>query len=316
MKKYISLLFIIIATNFYSQNIIDVYCSDDTCSHSVIDTEMLVIERWDTLPQSKFWKTVINTTKDSCIINIASSRTILATINQELWFSQTEDEKKQFKDSINKYFCLDTTTKLYVTTGKKEFYQIQEVIPSIESAIEIFQDNDVDPWFAQSILLIESPAQLKYSSVGAYGPFQIMKRVARTMGLTVNSYVDERKDFKKSAFAASQLLKTVCIPQARKILCDVDDIDPVGNELWFKFLVLHVYHAGARNVGSLLSQLEEPLEGMELIQWMWKNEYGNFKNASQNYSQIAIAAMLTLNEIVLSDCDYILENHNFNSIEN
>jgi hypothetical protein len=277
---------------------------------------MLVIERWDTLPQSKFWKTVINTTKDSCIINIASSRTILATINQELWFSQTEDEKKQFKDSINKYFCLDTTTKLYVTTGKKEFYQIQEVIPSIESAIEIFQDNDVDPWFAQSILLIESPAQLKYSSVGAYGPFQIMKRVARTMGLTVNRYVDERKDFKKSAFAASQLLKTVCIPQARKILCDVDDIDPAGNELWFKFLVLHVYHAGARNVGSLLSQLEEPLEGMELIQWMWKNEYGNFKNASQNYSQIAIAAMLTLNEIVLSDCDYILENHNFNAIEN
>jgi len=316
MKKYISLLFIIIATNFYSQNIIDVYCSDDTCSHSVIDTEMLVIERWDTLPQSKFWKTVINTTKDSCIINIASSRTILSTINQELWFSQTEDEKKQFKDSINEYFCLDSTTKLYVTTGKKEFYQIQEVIPSIESAIEIFQDNDVDPWFAQSILLIESPAQLKYSSVGAYGPFQIMKRVARTMGLTVNRYVDERKDFKKSAFAASQLLKTVCIPQARKILCDVDDIDPVGNELWFKFLVLHVYHAGARNVGSLLSQLEEPLEGMELIQWMWKNEYGNFKNASQNYSQIAIAAMLTLNEIVLSDCDYILENHNFNSIEN
>ena len=233
-----------------------------------------------------------------------------------MWFSQTEDEKKQFKDSINKYFCLDTTTKLYVTTGKKEFYQIQEVIPSIESAIEIFQDNDVDPWFAQSILLIESPAQLKYSSVGAYGPFQIMKRVARTMGLTVNRYVDERKDFKKSAFAASQLLKTVCIPQARKILCDVDDIDPAGNELWFKFLVLHVYHAGARNVGSLLSQLEEPLEGMELIQWMWKNEYGNFKNASQNYSQIAIAAMLTLNEIVLSDCDYILENHNFNAIEN
>ena len=98
MKKYISLLFVIIATNFYSQNIIDVYCSDDTCSHSVIDTEMLVIERWDTLPQSKFWKTVINTTKDSCIINIASSRTILATINQELWFSQTEDEKKQFKE--------------------------------------------------------------------------------------------------------------------------------------------------------------------------------------------------------------------------
>ena len=57
-----------------------------------------------------------------------------------------------------------------------------------------------------------------------------------------------------------------------------------------QLLVLHIYHAGARNVESLLSQLDQPLQGMELIKWMWKNEYGNFKNASQNYSQIAIAA--------------------------
>ena len=49
----------------------------DSCSHIVIDPEMIVIERWDTLPQSKFWKTVINTTKDTCIINIASNRQII-----------------------------------------------------------------------------------------------------------------------------------------------------------------------------------------------------------------------------------------------
>ena len=89
---------------------------------------------------------------------------------------------------------------------------------------------------AQSILLIESPAQLKYSSVGAYGPFQIMKKFARTMGLTVNRYIDERKDFTKSAFAASELLRTICVPQARRILCEMDDVDPNGDELWFKFL--------------------------------------------------------------------------------
>ena len=53
--------------------------------------------------------------------------------------------------------CLDSNTKLYITTGKK-FYQIEEVIPSIASAIEIFYANGVDPWYAQSILLIESPA--------------------------------------------------------------------------------------------------------------------------------------------------------------
>jgi hypothetical protein len=41
-----------------------------------------------------FGKLLINTTKDTCIINIASSRQILDYINKTLWFSQTEEEKK------------------------------------------------------------------------------------------------------------------------------------------------------------------------------------------------------------------------------
>ena len=316
MKKNILYLLILLSLNSTSQNIIDVYCYDDSCSHEMIDPEMLVVERWDILEQSKFWKTIIITTKDTCVINIASTRQILDYINKDVWFEQTEKEKKIFKDSVKDYYCLDTNTRLYITTGKKEFYKIEQVIPSLETAINIFQENNVDPWFAQSILLIESPAQLNYSSVGAYGPFQIMKRVARDMGLTVNKYVDERKDFNKSAFAASELLRRICIPQAYRILCNVGGIEPEGDELWFKLLVLHIYHAGARNVESLLNQLEQPLQGMELIKWMWRNEYGNFKNASQNYSQIAIAAMLTLKDIVLSDCEYIFNCNGYNPIEN
>ena len=316
MKEHILYFLLLLNLNSTAQNIIDVYCFDDSCSHQMIDPEMLVVERWDTLAQSKFWKTIITTTKDTCVINIASTRQILDYIYKDKWFEQTEKEKKDFKDSVIDYYCLDTNTRLYITTGKKEFYQIEQVIPSLETAINIFQENNVDPWFAQSILLIESPAQLKYSSVGAYGPFQIMKRVARDMGLTVNKYVDERKDFNKSAFAASELLRKICIPQAYRILCNVGDIEPQGDELWFKLLVLHIYHAGARNIESLLSQLEQPLQGMELIKWMWKNEYGNFKNSSQNYSQIAIAAMLTLKDIVLSDCEYIFDCKGINPIEN
>jgi hypothetical protein len=316
MKNNILYLLILLSLNSTSQNIIDVYCYDDSCSHEMIDPEMLVVERWDILEQSKFWKTIITTTKDTCVINIASTRQILDYINKDVWFEQTEKEKKIFKDSVKDYYCLDTNTRLYITTGKKEFYQIEQVIPSLETAINIFQENNVDPWFAQSILLIESPAQLNYSSVGAYGPFQIMKRVARDMGLTVNKYVDERKDFDKSAFAASELLRRICIPQAYRILCNVGGIEPEGDELWFKLLVLHIYHAGARNVESLLNQLDQPLQGMELIKWMWRNEYGNFKNASQNYSQIAIAAMLTLKDIVLSDCEYIFNCNGYNPIEN
>ena len=316
MKKNIFYLLIFLSLNSTSQNIIDVYCYDDSCSHEMIDPEMLVVERWDTLAQSKFWKTIITTTKDTCVINIASTRQILDYINKNVWFEQTEKEKKIFKDSVKDYYCLDTNTRLYITTGKKEFYQIEQVIPSLETAINIFQENNVDPWFAQSILLIESPAQLNYSSVGAYGPFQIMKRVARDMGLIVNKHVDERKDFNKSAFAASELLRRICIPQAYRILCNVGGIEPEGDELWFKLFVLHIYHAGTRNVESLLNQLDQPLQGMELIKWMWRNEYGNFKNASQNYSQIAIAAMLTLKDIVLSDCEYIFDCNGYNPIEN
>ena len=316
MKKYLFYFLLLLSLNSTAQNIIDVYFFDDSCSHEMIDPEMLVVERWDTLAQSKFWKTIITTTKDTCVINIASTRQILDYINKDIWFDQSDEEKKAFKDAVIDYYCLDTNTRLYITTGKKEFYQIEQVIPSLETAINIFQENNVDPWFAQSILLIESPAQLKYSRVGAYGPFQIMKRVARDMGLTVNKYVDERKDFNKSAFAASELLRIICIPQAYRILCNVGDIEPQGDELWFKLLVLHIYHAGARNVESLLSQLDQPLQGMELIKWMWRNEYGNFKNASQNYSQIAIAAMLTLKDIVLSDCEYIFDCNGFNPIEN
>ncbi len=80
------------------------------------------------------------------------------------------------------------------------------------------------------------------------------------MGLTVNNTVDERKNFDKSAYAASQLLKTICIPHAYRILCDLGDFEPTGGELWFKLFVLHIYHAGAYNVEKLVAQLDEPID--------------------------------------------------------
>ena len=311
MKKYIVILLLSNAFFVKSQNVslIDVHFEEDSITHIVIDPEGLYAERWDTLAQPIFWKSIMNLSSDTCVINNAMSREVLGYVQRIKWQQQTEEEKKAFKDSIRLDFCLEHETKIYVTVGKKDFYLIEEVIPSISRAIEIFQDNKVDPWFAQAILLIESPGKLKYSSTGAFGSFQLMKSVARSFGLTVNRYVDERKDFDKSAFAASQLIKTVCVPNARRILCK-KDIDPSGDELWFKLLVLHIYHAGAKNVEGLLEQLNEPLEGMSLIQWMWRNEWGNFKNASQNYSQVAIAAMLCLQDIVLKDCNFIFPCEN------
>jgi hypothetical protein len=40
---------------------------------------------------------------------------------------------------------------------------------------------------------------------------------------------------------------------------------------------------------------------------MWQSEWGGFKNASQNYSQVALASLLQLQELIYEKCDYIFE---------
>ena len=137
-----------------------------------------------------------------------------------------------------------------------------------------------------------------------------MKSVARSEGLIVNKQLDERKDFVKSAHAAGSLLNNICVPEAKRILNKLN-IEFKESELWFKFLVLHTYHAGARNVEGLLDQLDESLSGKELIQWIWQNEWGAFKNASQNYTQVAIAALLCLQDEIYNKCDYIFDCNPF-----
>ena len=84
MKRLLFYLLVFIGSKLNAQTIIDVYCYEDSCFHEVIDPEMLFVERWDTLAQSKFWKTVINTTKDTCLINIASNRKILNYIERSV----------------------------------------------------------------------------------------------------------------------------------------------------------------------------------------------------------------------------------------
>lgn len=282
-------------------------CSDrDSSSYTIVDVDDLFSERWDTLAQPLFWKKIMKLAPDTCIINIASSRKILCFENTEFWSNQTEDQKLKYKDSLRLLNCLEDDSKIYVTSGKRDFYLVNKTMPSISKAVNIFDDNNVDPWYAQAILLIESPKKLEYSNVGAFGPFQLMKSVAKAHGLIVNKTIDERKDFDKSAKAAASLLSSVCIVEARRILGSLD-VSFSENDLWFKLLVLHIYHAGAGNVEGLLKQQESPLSGKALILWIWQNEWGGFKNASQNYTQVAIAALLILQDEIYDHCDFIFE---------
>jgi hypothetical protein len=131
-----------------------------------------------------------------------------------------------------------------------------------------------------------------------------MPEVAKRYGLKVSATVDERANFTKSAYAASQLLKQSCIPSARKILNETG-IRYDENELGFRLLVMHVYHAGAGNVAAVVRKINPKTSVMDLIQNMWITTAASFGNNSQNYSQLALAAQWLLHDYVYSTCDEI-----------
>ena len=204
--------------SFSEPDLIEIIPQGDSVSRYFVSVDELYEDRWDTLAHPNFWKKVIKLTPDSCIINIAATRQILETYSFVDWQCKTDAQKSFFKDSIRDYHCLDHNEGIYITSGKSHFYRFDKAFHTVSKGVEVFTSLGVDPFYAQAILLIESPNQLQYSNVGAYGSFQLMKSVARSHGLTVNKYVDERKDFVKSATAAASLISNTCIPEARRIL--------------------------------------------------------------------------------------------------
>ncbi|MGV3631303.1 MAG: transglycosylase SLT domain-containing protein [Bacteroidota bacterium] len=259
-------------------------------------------EKWHNLQQPLFWKKVMRLHPDSSIMNVASTRQVLCTISSKLWSRKTEAQRVRLKDSIRVAHNIPAYEKILCTSGKNDFYRFEDVYPSLTKGILAFENLNVDPWYAQAILLIESPGKLAKSNVGAYGAFQLMPAVARSYGLKVNKYVDERKDFNRSAYAAASLINKICIPSARKILDD-KHISYNENDLWFRLFVMHVYHAGAGNVKAVINKINPTQGGQDLITQMWKTEAGAFGNSSQNYTQLVLASQLILNDLVGKDCE-------------
>jgi hypothetical protein len=250
----------------------------------------------DTLPQVKFWRQIMNLHQDSSLLCFAHNRTVLRRISNKEWNQESDSLKKYYRDSIRLAAQLDSTNRILLTTGKKFFYDFDKTYQNFHNGINCFVENGVDPWYAQAILLIESPNKLQKSNAGAYGPFQLMKDVARMYGLKVNRQVDERANFERSAYAASSLIKTICIPKVHKMLDSLGIRNYNESELWFKLLVMHSYHAGAYNVQNALFTFMPKQGGMDLIYNLWHAHTSRFKSASQNYSQLILAAMLEMNE--------------------
>ncbi len=278
------------------------------------------------MAQSRFWREVINMSSDSFLINVAYCRKPITKVNRLIWMNQTEPEKICYKDSLSAVHCVDSSGMLYVTSGKREFYEVRKTLSSISEAIKIFEDQDCDPWYAQTILLIESPGKNKAkSSVGAGGPFQLMASVARKYGLRVTKTVDDRSDLQKSAKAAARLIRSSCVPSIINML-EEKNISFNQEDLWFRLLVLHAYHAGAGNVRCVINSLNPTEGGVGLFQQIWQTTCASFKNESQNYSQIALGALLNFDALIQRDGDTVFlvqgDKHlrsfsrkNFNTLE-
>ncbi len=305
MRNFLILVFSAFLTPFYAQlpswdhELVEV--TNPEKSGILMNSQPLFDGLWDTLPQPAFWKEIMKLSPDSCLINVASNRQILLKMSNKDWSKQTEVRKTVFKDSIKLANSVDSTDKIFVTTGKNDFYKFNEVYPSISNGILAFESQGVDPWYAQAILLIESPGQLKKSSAGAYGAFQLMPGVARAQGLIVNKTTDERKDFNKSAFGAARLINRICIPEAKKILND-HNIVYDESDLWFRLFVLHVYHAGSMNVRAVVNKINPTEGGQSLIKAMWQTHAASFGNSSQNYTQLALASQFILHDMTKSEC--------------
>ena len=281
------------------------WIADEHNSNLILENEQIYSERWNILPQALFWKRIMKLSSDSCLVNVASTRQILESIDSREWYALNKTQKLNFREEMRLKHNIQNGEKIYVTSGKSDFYKFEEVYPTLREGITVFDEMCIDPWYAQSILLIESPGQLKKSISGAYGAFQLMPGVARAQGLTVNKITDERKSFEKSATAAAKLIKNICIPEAKKIL-NAHELSYSENDLWFRFLVLHIYHAGAGNVAAVLNVINPQEGSQELIKSMWQNKAAGFGNCSQNYSQLAIASQLILHDMVYSNCEDVI----------
>lgn len=262
----------------------------------------------DTLPQVKFWRTIMNLDADSSIVNVATHRIAIEKVHTKKWSVLPDGQKACYKDSVRSGLGLDSNHRILVTGGKKFFYDFKKAFNQFEKGINCFIENDVDPWYAQSILLIESPNKLQKSNAGAYGPFQLMKDVARMYGLKVNRHMDERADFERSAYAASSLIKYICIPKTKQILDTLGIKNYNERDLWFRLLVMHTYHAGSGNVKAALKTFMPSTGDMNLIYNLWKAETRHFKSASQNYSQLVLAAHLEMNSRMKDQIEFLVAN--------
>lgn len=268
-----------------------------------IDNSAIFKEGWDTLSHVRFWQEIMSMPHDSVIVNVATQRQPLFTLHAADWSCQSVEEKDEYKRLVCVSNDLSAATTIFATSGKEHFFEFRKVLPMIPVAIDVFEAEGTDPWYAQTILLIESPGKTEATSyAGARGAFQLMPSVARSQGLTVNKSRDDRTDLRLSAAGAARFIRKVCVVEAKRLL-DKYAIAYDEHDLWFRLFVMHIYHSGAGNLSKAMEVMQPTQGGMSFIRRLWRTEAGGFKNESQNYTQVALAAMVTFDRLLNSESE-------------
>jgi hypothetical protein len=250
-------------------------------------------EGWDTLPEIKFWRRIVSLNKDSSAANYYEKRTLLRNFSKRVIDSiENLGNLDILREELRKEYNLPAGCRVMFTSGRSWFYNFKPVQLKIGRAMDIFDSLGVDPFYAQTVLLIESPASAKQKSfAGAYGHFQIMPNNARKYGLRVDKYIDERENFDRSAYVSAMLFRETFIPYA-KIWCQQFGFTADENALWFKLLVMHCYNAGPYGVKTALQNVPNYYQNNALIRQLWHTTGTYFPSEAQNYSQLALACYL------------------------
>ena len=105
--KYIFPIVMLFALNCLSQPIeswdhekIEVKKGNE--QNTIISANKIIAEGWGDLAQPKFWKQIMTLSPDSCLINIARTREVIARMSVVAWNLKSDDDKDQYRDSIRK----------------------------------------------------------------------------------------------------------------------------------------------------------------------------------------------------------------------
>ena len=121
------------------------WIANENHSNLILESEQMYTERWNILPQALFWKRIMKLSKDSCLVNVASSRQILQSIDSREWYGLNKTQKLNYREHMRIKHNIPVGEKIYVTSGKSDFYKFEEVYPTLREGITVFDEMCVDP---------------------------------------------------------------------------------------------------------------------------------------------------------------------------